>query len=325
MTCTFEGVNDDEEDDVDSVSADATNQWPPQAPQKPPTLINTTATPLPKTEVIESSGIENNSRRSVSPSLYQETIDIERSRPSSPVSELERQQPLLIDESVVKYLETGHKPQERPRSGRKLKGLDREPQENLSESVSELVKPVDEEVKPVETQVKKPDEKQNIVNEKQLRKPVKQEEKQEKPVSKPVKQVQHTDTQNGTKNTEQTHDFSKKISSAQQPEPRKDYINIVLNKPKPPVQLDQLGSQRVGKESDDHDGLSSVSSISATQHASFLFSEPQTPKKEKEVQKKPEEPAKNDLSDLAALISRNKSAKVAKEKVSRNTFGFGLR
>ena len=59
-------------------------------------------------------------RRPHSP--YKETIDIEKSRPSSPVTEEERNVPVSIGQAVRNYLESGKEPQIRERSARSRRG-----------------------------------------------------------------------------------------------------------------------------------------------------------------------------------------------------------
>ena len=53
-----------------------------------------------------------------SPTAYKETINIEKSRPSSPVSEEQRNIPVSVGEAVLKYIESGQEPQVRERTSR---------------------------------------------------------------------------------------------------------------------------------------------------------------------------------------------------------------
>lgn len=73
-----------------------------------------------------------NNRRPISP--YKETIDIEKSRPSSPVGEEQRNIPVSIGDAVRNYIESGQEPQVRDRSVRSRRGSETGAEEKENET-----------------------------------------------------------------------------------------------------------------------------------------------------------------------------------------------
>ena len=227
--------------------------------------------------------------------MYQETIEIEKSRPSSPTTDRERHQPVSVSESVIKYLETSHEPAERPRSGRALKTPDLvEKQESVSEEKS-----VDEESHLVEALIE-----QKIENTKADTKEssVVVTHKKDKPQS-----VAKENLTIGIDITKETPKQKQQDSTIQETEARRDYVSSLLIKSNPTVERGRLELEGIGKEGEEFVSLTSPVTTAPPQSSVY-----ESPKKDV-VQSA--EPAKNDLSDLAALINRNKSVKATKEKV----------
>jgi len=275
-------------------------QWPPEIPVTSPSPPpGQPTTPLPTFTVNDD--VNNASTepieqpfRSATPHQYQETIDIEKSRPSSPTSGLERIQPVSVSETVVKYLETAHEPAERPRSGRARKTPEIAEEKSVSEG-----KPL-EEIPQATVLV------ENKKEEKNEEKTQSSAVKKEKPKSTARdKLVIGIDVAKETKPKQQD-------STLEQTEARREFVSSLLIKSNPTAQRGPLELEGIGKEGEEKESVSVLTTPLDAPAQSFAYEQP----KKTELQTtKAVEPSKNDLSDLAALINRNKSAKATKEKV----------
>lgn len=200
---------------------------------------------------------------------------------------------------MIKYLETSHEPAERPRSGRALKSPDLvEKQESISEENS-----VEEKEPSIETLI---DQKAEITKTGIRESSVVVSPKKDKPKSATKEKLAI-----GMDVTKETSKQTQKESTIQETEARREYVNSLLIKSNPTVERGRLELEGTGKEGEEFISLTSSASTALPQSSVY-----ESPKRDVVQSVKTAEPAKNDLSDLAALINRNKSAKATKEKVT---------
>lgn len=190
---------------------------------------------------------------------------------------------MSVSESVTKYLETAHEPAERPRSGRARKTSEiNEDEESISK------------VKQLEENTQAP----GVLTDSKVDN---KEEKKENAKSAAIDKLVIG------------KDITKEIPKAptlEETESRREFVSSLLIKSNPSVQRGPLELEGIGKEGEESVSVTSPPLVALAQP--FVYE----PSKKAEPQpKKPAEPPKNDLSDLAALINRNKSAKATKEKV----------
>ena len=230
-------------------------------------------------------------RRPRSP--YKETIDIEKSRPSSPVTEEQRNVPVSIGEAVRNYLETGKEPQVRERPwSRRGSETGAEEKENATKTAENII---DQTVEAKESVVQsKPEAAKSTIN------------KQSKPamsgLSEKSKDLSVSKRKAETKpdlpglNLVNKEDKTKvlKEPTDEEREARRQMVSSLFSKRDSPTR-GKLELEGIGKEGEDGEP-SSEKLVTRTS--------PTTAEK------------KNDLSDLAALVAKNKTPSKPKEKVS---------
>lgn len=216
-------------------------------------------------------------------------IDIEKSRPSSPVNEEQRNVPLSIGETVRNYIESGQEPQVRDRSARTRRGsgtciqekdTDRKAAEKSSNSSMEgepRIRPKPEAVKT--TINKQPKPAPSSLSEKPKDGKSKAELKPDLPGLSLAK------------NNEMNKEV--KEPTVEEREARRQMVSDLLSKRDAPKD-GKLELEGIGKEGEEGD-LTSGGLVTRTS--------PTIAEK------------KNDLSDLAALVSKNKTPSKPKDKV----------
>lgn len=216
------------------------------------------------------------------PSPYKETIDIEKSRPSSPITEDQRSVPVSIGEAVRNYIESGQEPQIRDRSTRSRRGSETGAEEK------------DIEAKAVE--------KSSLSSmEKEAMSPTKIN-KQSKPISSNVieklfgKNKAESKPDHSELNLLKSDDKAKEVKEPtdEEREARRQIVSSLLNKHDAPRD-GKLELEGIGKEGE---GIDSSSGGLVTRTSPLVAEK------------------KNDLSDLAALVNKNKTPSKLKERVS---------
>lgn len=216
-------------------------------------------------------------------------IDIEKSRPQSPVNEEQRSVPVSIGEAVRNYIESGQEPQVRDRSARSRRGsgtgfqekeVDKKAAEKSSTSSMEgesRIRPKPEAVKTTTNKQAKPGP--SGLSEKPKAGKSKAGSKPDLPGLGLVK--------NDEKNKEV------KEPTIEEREARRQLVSDLLSKRDTPKES-KLELEGIGKEGEEGESTSGglVTRTSPT------------------IAEK-----KNDLSDLAALISKNKTPSKPKDKV----------
>lgn len=225
-------------------------------------------------------------------SPYKEMIDIEKSRPSSPVTEEDRNVPVSIGEAVRNYIESGQEPQVRDRSVRSRRGSETSAQEKESErkaskksSISSMegepkMRPKPETAK---TPVKRPAKPvPSSLSEKPKVLPAGKSKVESKP-DLPALSLVKSD-EKGKEVKEPTDE---------ERETRRQMVSSLLSK-REELKDGKLELEGIGKEGEEGESTSGG-----------LVTRTSPPVAEK----------KNDLSDLAALVSKNKAASKPKDKV----------
>lgn len=230
-------------------------------------------------------------------SPYKEIIDIEKSRPSSPVNEEQRNVPVSIGEAVRNYIESGQEPQVRDRSARSRRGsevgiqekeIDKKAADKSSTSSMEgepRIRPKPEAAK--STMNKQPKPAPSSLSEKPKTLPTGKSKAESKPDLPGLSLV---------KNDEKTKEV--KEPTDEEREARRQMVSNLLSKRDAPKD-GKLELEGIGKEGEEGESTSGglVTRTSPT------------------IAEK-----KNDLSDLAALVSKNKTPSKAKDKVRKSFF-----
>ena len=226
------------------------------------------------------------------PSPYKETIDIEKSRPSSPVTEKERNIPVSIGEAVKSYLESGKEPQVRERSAWSRRGSETgaEEKENVTKA-AEKTNGLNMEAEESTIQ-SKPEVAKTTLN-RQPKPAV--SSLSEKP--KGLKPKAETKPDLPGLGLGKTGNKSKEMKEPtdEEREGRRQMVSSLFSKRDAPKD-GKLELEGIGKEGED--------GKSASEGLVLRTSPPITEKK------------KNDLSDLAAMLAKNKTPSKPKEKVS---------
>ena len=219
-------------------------------------------------------------------------IDIEKSRPSSPVSEKQRNVPVSIGEAVRNYIESGQEPQVRDRSARSRRGSETGAQEKESEkktpeksSTSSMegeprIRPKPEAAKTTVNRQSKPAP--SSLSEKPKGLPAGKSKAESKP-DLPGLSLGKSDEK--TKEAKEPTDEER--------EARRQMVSSLFSKRDAPKDS-KLELEGIGKEGEEGESTSGG-----------LVTRASPPVAEK----------KNDLSDLAALISKNKTPSKPKDKV----------
>ncbi|XP_048578673.1 microtubule-associated protein futsch isoform X3 [Nematostella vectensis] len=300
----------DAEDDDSVLSADIAINWPPNTPSSPPPLTQEPKMPADSLQV-------TGARPMSSLSIYQENIEIEKSRPQSPLTEEEKQKPVSVGEAVERYLETGREPQIRSRSARSRRTSETGDEVN----VEEPSKPA-KQLKNLYPKPAAPEIQVNQLKESASKKTDSAPSKTKTGVEKTQENIEpYKVSKDVPKMAEITDPFENKLKNESRdamslnlgrspPKPsqrtdaesekRREYVNSLLIKSEPQVARGHLELERVGKEGGVTSEAASVS----------IMSRPAEQSGKKEVKK-------NDLSDLASLVSRNKPS--AKEKEKKDT------
>lgn len=223
------------------------------------------------------------------PSPYKETIDIEKSRPSSPMTEDQRSVPVSIGEAVRNYIESGREPQIRDRSTRSRRGSETRAEEKDIEAKavekSSLSSMEREAMSPTKPEAVKPK-----IN------------KQSKPISSNViekpfgKNKAESKPDHSELNLLRSDDKAKEVKEPtdEEREARRQIVSSLLNKHDAPRD-GKLELEGIGKEGE---GIDSSSGGLVTRTSPLVAEK------------------KNDLSDLAALVNKNKTPSKLKERVS---------
>lgn len=228
------------------------------------------------------------------PSPYKETINIEKSRPSSPVTKEERNVPVSIGQAVRNYLESGKEPQIRERSARSRRGSEAGTEEKENA------------VKTDKTMVPKMEAKEPVIKSKtEVSKTT--IDKQSKPVASSLNE-KSKDLPSNNKKVEEKPNYTGlnlvnrdgKLREVKEPtdeerEARRQMVSSLFQKRDVPTQ-GKLELEGIGKEGDEGESLS---------EGLVTRTSPTNADKSK----------KNDLSDLAALVAKKKTASKTKEKV----------
>ncbi|EDO35713.1 predicted protein [Nematostella vectensis] len=297
----------DAEDDDSVLSADIAINWPPNTPSSPPPL---TQEPKMPADSLQVTGV----RPMSSLSIYQENIEIEKSRPQSPLTEEEKQKPVSVGEAVKRYLETGREPQIRSRSARSRRTSETGDEVNVEEP-SKPAKQQNLYPKPAAPEIQV-----NQLTESASKKTDSAPSKTKIGVEKTQENIEpYKVSKDVPKMAEITDPFENKLKNESRdamslnlgrspPKPsqrtdaesekRREYVNSLLIKSEPQVARGHLELEGVGKEGGVTSEAASVS----------IMSRPAEQSGKKEVKK-------NDLSDLASLVSRNKPSAKEREKV----------
>lgn len=225
-------------------------------------------------------------------SPYKEMIDIEKSRPSSPLNEEQRNIPVSIGEAVRNYIESGQEPQVRDRSARSRRGsgtgiqekdTDKKAVEKSNTSSMEeqpRIRPTPEAVKT--TIIKQPKPASSSLSEKPKALSVGKSKVESKPDLPGLSLA---------KNNERNKEV--KELTVEEREARRQMVSDLLSKRDAPKD-GKLELEGIGKEGEEGESTSGglVTRTSPT------------------IAEK-----KNDLSDLAALVSKNKTPSKPKDKV----------
>ena len=216
-------------------------------------------------------------------------IDIEKSRPSSPVNEEQRNVPVNIGEAVRNYIESGQEPQVRDRSARSRrvsgtgiqeKDTDKKAAEKSSNSSMEGEPRIRPEPEAVKTTInKQPKPAPSSLSEKPKGGKSKAGSKPDLPGL--------SLTKNNDKNKEV------KEPTVEEREARRQMVSDLLSKRDAPKD-GKLELEGIGKEGEEGESTSG----GLVTRASPTIAE-----------------KKNDLSDLAALVSKNKAPSKPKDKV----------
>ena len=216
-------------------------------------------------------------------------IDIEKSRPSSPVNEEQRNVPVNIGEAVRNYIESGQEPQVRDRSARSRrvsgtgiqeKDTDKKAAEKSSNSSMEGEPRIRPEPEAVKTTInKQPKPAPSSLSEKPKGGKSKAGSKPDLPGL--------SLTKNNDKNKEV------KEPTVEEREARRQMVSDLLSKRDAPKD-GKLELEGIGKEGEEGESTSG----GLVTRASPTIAE-----------------KKNDLSDLAALVSKNKTPSKPKDKV----------
>lgn len=226
-----------------------------------------------------------NNRRPISP--YKETIDIEKSRPSSPVGEEQRNIPVSIGDAVRNYIESGQEPQVRDRSVRSRRGSETGAEEKENETnAAEKLNAANMEGKPEAaktTMNKQSKPAASSLSEKPKGLPAGKSKAESKPDLPGLSLVKSDKTKEVKEPTDEER------------EARRQMVSSLFSKRDAPKD-GKLELEGIGKEGEEGESTSGglVTRIS-----------PMVTEK------------KNDLSDLASLVSKNKTPVKPKEKVRK--------
>ena len=225
------------------------------------------------------------------PSPYKETIDIEKSRPSSPVTEEQRNMPVSVGEAVRTYLETGKEPQVRERSARSRRASEtgNEETENATKAAENTSAPNMEAKQPVISS--KPEVAKTTVN-RQTKPHVSSLSEKPKGKSK-VESKPDLPELSVVKNDDKSKEV--KEPTDEEREARRQMVSSLLSKRDGP-KGGKLELEGIGKEGEEDEPASESPVIRTTPTVA--------------------EKTKNDLSDLAAMVAKNKTPSKPKEKVS---------
>lgn len=224
-------------------------------------------------------------------------IEIEKSRPSSPVTEEQRNVPVSIGEAVRNYIESGQEPQVRDRSARSRRGSETGAQEKESEkkapeksSTSSMegeprIRPKPEAAKTTVNRQAKPAP--SSLSEKPKGLPAGKNKADSKPDLPGLSLV---------KGDEKTNEV--KEPTDEEREARRQMVSSLLSK-REALKDGKLELEGIGKEGEESESPSAG-----------LVTRTSPPLAEK----------KNDLSDLAALVSKNKTPSKPKDKVRKSFF-----
>lgn len=224
-------------------------------------------------------------------------IEIEKSRPSSPVTEEQRNVPVSIGEAVRNYIESGQEPQVRDRSARSRRGSETGAQEKESEkkapeksSTSSMegeprIRPKPEAAKTTVNRQAKPAP--SSLSEKLKGLPAGKNKADSKPDLPGLSLV---------KGDEKTNEV--KEPTDEEREARRQMVSSLLSK-REALKDGKLELEGIGKEGEESESPSAG-----------LVTRTSPPLAEK----------KNDLSDLAALVSKNKTPSKPKDKVRKSFF-----
>lgn len=268
-------------------------EWPPHPPEPVSTIK---ATEILHPQLLKGEQIDK------TPAPYQDTIDIERSRPSSPVSAEERTKPVNVGEAVMKYIESGHEPQVRLPSARSRPGSaagthEHEVPKDLSAKTSAPKRDTEAEAE-TEADKSKPETKVTEVKSTLLDSKPEAKNASRKSADKPKASVEiKKDNLMNLNLIRQSKDVKPPEPTEQEREANRQLVSSLMARPKPPVR-GQLELEGIGKEGEEGE---------------VPFVELKTAKPI-ETEKK-----KTDLSDLASLVQKPKPTKVQKDKV-RFTF-----
>ena len=230
-------------------------------------------------------------------SPYKEMIDIEKSRPSSPVKEEQRNVPVNIGEAVRNYIESGQEPQVRDRSARSRrvsgtgiqeKDTDKRAAEKSSNSSLGGEPRIRPEPEAVKTAInKQPKPASSSLSEKPKGGKSKAESKPDLP------------RLSLAKNNETNKEV--KEPTVEEWEARRQMVSELLSKRDAPKD-GKLELEGIGKEGEEGE---STSGGLVTRACPTIAEK------------------KNDLSDLAALVSKNKTPSKLKDKV-RTKVSLGI-
>ena len=212
------------------------------------------------------------------PAPYHETLDIQRSRPSSPVSAEERAKPVDVGQAVKVYIDSGHEPQVRAPSARSR------PVSPAASSISDQHHAVSEEAR-FEEQASEPASKST------------EEKPEEKHQTKTTKMKGNTenkaDSLKGLNFVRENKDVKEPEPTDEEKEATRRLVSSIMARPKPPAR-GRLELEGIGKEGDEEEEVAPVQPPIV----------------------KPSKPEKTtNLSDLASLVQKPKPPKASKDKV----------
>ena len=225
------------------------------------------------------------------PSPYKETIDIEKSRPSSPVTEEQRNIPVNIGEAVRTYLESGKEPQVRERSARSTRASEtgNEETENATKAAEKTSAPNMEAKQPVISS--KPEVVKTTIN-RQTKPQVSSLSEKPKGKSK-IESKPDLPELSLAKNDDKSKEV--KTPTDEERETRRQMVSSFLSKRDGP-KGGKLELEGIGKEGEEDETTPERPVIRPISTVTEI--------------------KKNDLSDLVTMVAKNKTPSKPKEKVS---------
>lgn len=232
-------------------------------------------------------------------SPYKELIDIEKSRPSTPVTEEQRNIPVDVGESVRAYIASGKQPQIRERSARSRQGSETGNEEreientsNVTEEASASEMELTESIISLTTEVadapinKESKLQLSSLSEKRKGLAGGKDEKRKSDLKPEVPRLSVMKDVDKGKNVKEPTDEER--------EARRKMVTSLLSKQEAPPKRGKLELEGIGKEGEDAESASQGLVTRARPVA--------------------DEQKKNDLSDLVAMAARNKGPSKPQEK-----------